>query len=313
MEITVLGHTFKVLPTAMDTVSKFRPGDQMTILLTEDNQVAGAIEAKGGSANGNAMGIVKSISTTSATVDLLCGISVTGSVELSQSGADQLKGQMVRVSSSKKGYLGLSRLVGGVAGDLDVTAKKLGSKALADNVMIFVRSGDTLVATSLSQLSGALIPSNQITYAATDWAGRVKLIVLGSSSGSVVYYGRARAYENEAGKTMLEVVYGDGKSVGPFQTGYSVTNGSYVAVTLNNSSSGYTSLKVLTRIRDVSNNAWSGSGAVTINGRTYTVPVDVPCFNRETGSWMSLADAHAYADAADLYVEDNVVRAIQVG
>ena len=35
---------------------------------------------------------------------------------------------MVRVSSSKKGYLGLSRLVGGVAGDLDVTAKKLGNE-----------------------------------------------------------------------------------------------------------------------------------------------------------------------------------------
>ena len=31
----------------MQSVSKFRPGDQITLLLTEDNQVAGAVEATG--------------------------------------------------------------------------------------------------------------------------------------------------------------------------------------------------------------------------------------------------------------------------
>ena len=44
-KITVLGYEFNVLPTAMQTVSQFKPGDQITLLLTEDNQVAGAVAA----------------------------------------------------------------------------------------------------------------------------------------------------------------------------------------------------------------------------------------------------------------------------
>lgn len=59
-EITVLGGTkMTVLPTAMDSLSKFKPGDQMTLLLTEDGRVAGAVEATGSSARGNAVGIVR--------------------------------------------------------------------------------------------------------------------------------------------------------------------------------------------------------------------------------------------------------------
>jgi len=46
-KITVLGYEFNVLPTAMQTVSQFKPGDQITLLLTEDNQVAGAVAASG--------------------------------------------------------------------------------------------------------------------------------------------------------------------------------------------------------------------------------------------------------------------------
>ena len=42
--ITALGGTkFAVLPTAMDSVAKFKPGQVMTLLLTVDGQVAGAV------------------------------------------------------------------------------------------------------------------------------------------------------------------------------------------------------------------------------------------------------------------------------
>ena len=89
-KITVLGYEFNVLPTAMQTVSQFQPGDQITLLLTEDNQVAGAVEASGNTATGNAIGIAK-VSSGSATVDLLCGIQVKGSVSLSASDAERLE------------------------------------------------------------------------------------------------------------------------------------------------------------------------------------------------------------------------------
>lgn len=60
-KITVLGYEFNVLPTAMQTVSQFKPGDQITLLLTEDNQVAGAVAASGNTATGNAIGIARGL------------------------------------------------------------------------------------------------------------------------------------------------------------------------------------------------------------------------------------------------------------
>lgn len=335
--VTVLGREFDVLSTAMDSLSQFRPGDQVTLLLTEDNQVAGAVKSGTAGASGNAVGIVKSLSTTSAAVALLCGVTVKGSVSLTQSKVDQLEGQLVRVTSTKKGALNLTGLTGGAGGDLDVAARTLGSKELADNVMVFRPGSDGLEAVALSQLESAVIPRGDITYAATDWAGRVKIIVLGGESGSNYTYGRAIVrteegiqvwvpdqghedeapnegvnghYETERGKRTIEVEYGNGKSVGPYESGYDAKNGAYVGVTTNGSR--ITGLVELTRLKDVSNNAWSGQGAVTVGGRTYTVPSDVGCYNKTTKTWMTLSQAHAYAGTADLYVRNGVVRIIEV-
>ena len=66
--VTTDGTELTVLPTAMDSVAKFKPGAQMTLLLTEDGQVAGAVEASGTTARSNAVGIVRG-----GKVQLLCG------------------------------------------------------------------------------------------------------------------------------------------------------------------------------------------------------------------------------------------------
>lgn len=319
-KITVLGHEFNVLPSAMQTVSKFRPGDQITLLLTEDNQVAGAVEATGTTASGNAIGIAE-VSSGSATVNLLCGIQVKGSVKLSASDVERLNGQLVRVSSSKKDGLSLTRLTGGVSGDLDVENGKLGSRELAENVIIFQNDGSGLTAISLSQITEAKVPSSQITYAGTDWADRVKVIVLNSVTGSGYIFGRAHYtanYDeegNRVGNAQLSVEYGEGKTTATFETGYVVRNGDIVGITIvtagNTQRIG--SLIYPDELRNVPNAAWSGKGAVTVNGRTYTVPASLPCYNRETREWVTITEARAYADSATLYVHQGVVRFLEVG
>ena len=319
-KITVLGYEFNVLPSAMQTVSKFRPGDQITLLLTEDNQVAGAVEATGTTATGNAIGIAK-VSGSSATVDLLCGIQVKGSVSLSQSDVERLNGQLVRVSSSRKDGLSLTRLSGGVSGDLDVENGKLGSRELAENVIIFQNDGSGLTAISLSQITEAKVPSSQITYAGTDWADRVKVIVLNSVTGGGYIFGRAHYtanYDeegNRVGNAQISVEYGEGRTTATFETGYVVRNGDIVGITIvtagNTQRIG--SLIYPDELRNVPNSAWSGKGAVTVNGRTYTVPASLPCYNRETREWVTLTEARAYADSATLYVHQGVVRFLEVG
>ena len=320
-KITVLGHEFNVLPSAMQTVSKFRPGDQITLLLTEDNQVAGAVEATGSTATGNAIGIAE-VSSGSATVDLLCGIQVKGSVSLSAGDVERLNGQLVRVSSNRKGGLSLTRLTGGVSGPLNTETGRLGSRELADNVIIFQNDGSGLTAVSLSQLTQGEIPASQITYAGTDWADRVKVIVLNSAVASSEYtFGRARYsanYDeegNRVGNAQLSVEYGEGKTTPTFETGYEVRNGDIVGISIIRTGSIQRIGRLIypEELKSVPNEAWSGKGAVTVNGRTYTVPASLPCYNRETKEWVTLTEARAYADSATLYVHQGVVRFLEVG
>ncbi len=313
-EITLMGHTFQVLSSAQEMLSKFKPGDQITILLTEDNQVAGAVEARGDAASNNAVGIAE-VNGETATVELLCGIKVSGT--LSQSNADQLDGQLVRVGSTGKGRLSITRLSSGAAGDLDVEGGTLGVRKLAANVMVFEIGSDGAKAISLSQLSKGTIPSEEISYARVNWAGKVDMIVLGTSVGSVFYYGRAIYEDKEdtgADNSTLTVEAG-AKTYGPYTTGYKVKAGGYVGISLTGRGNDVhiAALVRLNEIKDVSNNSWIGENSVIAGGRTYSISNDILCYNRDTRSWVTLSEAHAYANKCNLYTHNGQVRIIEVG
>lgn len=120
---------------------------------------------------------------------------------------------------------------------------------------------------------------------------------------------------NREGNAQLSVEYGAGKSTPTFETGYVVRNGDIVGITIVTSGNTQRigSLVYPDELRNVPNTAWSGKGAVTVNGRTYTVPASVPCYNTQTKSWVTLTEARAYADSATLYVYQGVVRFLEVG
>lgn len=316
--ITLLGHDFPVLATARESVSRFKPGDQLTLLLTEDNQVAGAVEAQGSVASSNAIGIVRE----GGRVDLLCGISLSGAEE---DGKD-LVGQLARVSSTYRGHIGLSRLAGGNAGgNLDVAERTLGQRKLADNVMIFQNGLDGAEAVSLSSLTDGVIPSGRIAYARVNSANKVDLIVINSGVDGTVIYGRVfievestpilDAAGNYTGKDntreLMGVEYGNGQRTKAFAMNYNVNGGDYVAVTLNRGGTGFSSLKKLNETKNVPKSAWTSESAVTIGGTTYRVPSNVQCYNRDMKMWVTLAEAHAYAESSSIYTEGGYVRCIE--
>jgi len=321
-KITVLGQSFTVLASAYDTLSQFKLGDRITLLLTEDNQVAGALAAgASGAAQGNALGIVTSLTASSATVNLLSGLTITGKVDLSDTSVAQMSGQLVRVSAGSKGYLAISQVTGGVSGSLDVAGRKLGTASLRDNVVIYQQSGGTLTSTSLSQLQYGTIPSSGIVCAVTDWAGRVSILVLGNAAGAQYRYGlsemNATTEEDEDGQkitTRYLTLHTPAKDYGPIATGYDIPSGAFIGVSMNADQSRITGYTSLTKLGGVSNSAWIGETAVTACGRTCTVPTDVLCYNRASGTWVTLGQAHAFSSVSSLYVDSyNVVRVVEVG
>ena len=309
VSIKVLGGTqFEVLPTAQQSLSKFKPGKTMTILLTSDGAVAGAVEGDY-SARGNAIGIV-----SGSKVQLLCG---STTIDLSLTGMtvdSKLDGKLVSISSSSKTSVGLYAKTGGVSGDLNVREGTLGSKKLASGVMLF----DDGVLKNLSDLTDVSVPQSRISYARTNANGEIDLIALSSTTGEK--YGRVTTvYEDprtDLFGTYNQQVIGidDGKGTVEKDSGYSVRNGDFVSYYVSASEKTYTNVTVLDKLGEVSASAWIGTTAVNYGGRTYTVPSDVLCWNRDGGSWLDggAEAALAYGGTMNLYVRDGVVRVIEV-
>ena len=325
--ITVLGgKELNVLPTAVDSLSKLKLGKQIVLLLTADGQVAGAEDANNTGARGNAMAVV----SEKGDVQLVCGGAL-----LNIGTASEYAGQVVSVYADKSG-LKLNKISGGVGGDLLPKEGTLGGRKLADNVMLF--DGGRQIA--LSELSQTGVNSGRVSYARTNWAGQVDLIVLNNGLAEDVIYGRAvvnsstskvwvwyPGHEND--KEQQEGVNGSykettsqtisietaNKTYGPINSGNHISNGTFVAVSIKTSSQGnlmFTSFAAMSKLSNVSSGAWIGKTAVNFGSRTYEVPSNVQCYNDDTGKWMTLDDAKAYGGTMNLYVYDGVVRIVEV-
>lgn len=314
--ITALGHTFNVLPTAVDSLSRYKPGDAVTLLLTVDGQVAGAADPNASATRSNAVGVV-----WDGKVYLVCGGST---IQLDNvPGAAEHNGQAVRISSSQKEKVSLSDQRNSLSGDLLVSTRKMGSRPLAENVLIF----DGGKAIGINQLTVDQVPDSQILYARANWAGEVDLIVLDRAVDQLV--GRvfvestqSPVYDDEGNvvgsewKDRVGLEYGNGSDqrVGPFGVRYGVQAGDFVTAKLNSQKTGFVSMSKLTELRNVPSSSWIGTSAVTFGGRTYTLdPNTVLCYNSDGRMWITLDAARAYADTFNLHVKDGVVYVVEVG
>mgnify|MGYP004519160063 CR=1 FL=1 len=323
-KVTVMNHEFSVLPGAADSLSSFKIGQQVTLLLTEDNQVAGAVDPS--KARGNAVGIATSVSTDSVTVKLFCGLEIKGNPHLSSSSVGQYDGQLVRVTSYQKGdQISLGRVTSGtVRGDFDVAGRKVGDKPLAGNVRIYDKVGNSpLVSVKLSDITQAKISAGSVLYAEADYAGRVSVIVLNNGTGEAYTYGRYR-FTPSSGKddsytnATISVEYGNGKTTDTVECGDGYRDGEFGGLALSTGSTGakrVAGTAQVTKLEKVSNSAWNGNTSVTVKGTTYVVPDSVVCYNKTTGYWCSLSAARAFSGAADLYYDSigNKIRIVVVG
>ena len=307
--ITVLnGMKFNVLPTAVDSLSKLKPGKQIVLLLTADGQVAGAEDANSGNVQGNAMAYVDG----SGSVQMICGGSL-----LTVGTASDYAGQVVSLSSSKNGSqdvkLNLGKISGGAGGELNVPERTLGGRKLTDNAFIF--DGGKQI--GLGELGQSVINESRVTYARTNWAGQVDLVVLNGSVTGDTVYGRAKVVtdrDDTTGKETQSIsIETKQKTYGPIKSGNNVSSGAWVAVRFNKGETGFTSFATMTRLGNVPASAWVGKTAVTYGSRTYEVPSNVQCYNADTDTWMTDLDAaRDYGGTMNLYVYDGIVRAVEV-
>ena len=309
--ITVLNGTqFTVLPTAQESLSKFKPGKTMTLLLTSDGSVAGAVDSEN-SARANAVGVVDS----NGKLQMFCGSSI---IEIAGT-YSEYSGKLVGISASKDKQVSLSAKSGGASGNLDVREGTLGSRKLADNALIYV-DGELK---SLSELTEVIIPQSQIIYARTNSSGQIDLIALsGTAINNTIVYGRVKeVLENQTEGTVsgrkITIECGKGNDVS-YLTGFTASVGNFVEIIEGKnevSEKIISSLTVLTKFRNVQTSAWVGTTAINYGGSTYNVPSGVLIWNRDGQSWFTggVDAAVSYGGTMNLYVKDGIIRAIEIG
>jgi len=319
-KITLMGTEFSVMPTATDTMSKLKLGSAITLLLTEDNQVAGAVEAGTKGISGNAVGILNGSS-----VRLLSGLEIKGTLTVTGDALDKLKNQLVSVASDQKGKVSVSRMIGNVPGDWDVSARKIGNKLLAANVAIFQTTSSGLQAVAVDKISATRVASSGIVSCRTNWAGQIDLILVSSLSSGDYRFGRLQfntvSTEDPLGNpngyslTSVSILTGFGTQLGPFNllADKTLHSGDWVAAEIIRDSAQLGTVYLLTKYANISNAAWSNASSVTISGRSYTVPTDVLCYNKANGTWITLDEARSFSTSATLYTDKSgYVRVVEV-
>ncbi len=320
--ISVFGRDFEVLPAAVSDLSTYKLGQQVTLLLTQDAQVAGVVNPI--KMSHNAVGVAQ-VADGTATVTLLDGLVLKGKYD---GDVKLVQGELVRVSSQRADYLSLSPLRSDNSGadTLNVATRQLGKYSLSANVQLFERAGKGAVAAiSLDEIRLSEVPAKQILYADFYDGGKIGLLVLDNVTGDRFTYGTYTDSslhippddpddEKDHGRTINRItVHNATGAHGPYEIEY-MPRSSWIGVAADTAGTKVAGTAELKPIPSVKNAAWETERSVYYAGVSYAVSDEVACYNRTTGKWVTLSSARAFGDRMTLYVDDfNVVRGIEVG
>ncbi len=325
--VTVMGHAFPVLDAALADLTHFKIGDRVTLLLTQDYQVAGVVSPDKVSALAYGVAQVQgSKDDYTATVTLASGgvgkVTLSGKVNISSLSAAAAPGRLVAVSSSKAGELTLTYPdLTPPTSPWSPSKGKLGSLTVLPQAAVYDKvEGGALKAVSLADVTVKSVPADKILHYATDSAGNVNLLILSDVTGECYTYGllSKRDVDESYGdalstknlKVFLQNSAGEGDGTAFIDgQGLSGKLGSYYGVAPSLSNRGGTPLLAasveLRQLGTVPRSAF-GTTTVTFNGADYPLAsnIDDLCYNASAKTWFSsLDDALAYSSRLTLYFD----------
>ncbi|OUN08254.1 hypothetical protein B5G43_02410 [Flavonifractor sp. An92] len=303
--ITLLGLTLEVSDEAISSLSAFKVGDKLTVVLNGAGEVAYACSTSERTAQ--MVGLVTAAGDT-CSVELFNGLTVSGE----RSGSSVSVGDLVRVTSSGIGNLSLSTATGGVSGSLNVAKGTLGSVPLADNVVLYDRVGkSSAVRVELDDILTDTVSASKITYAGTNADGEVDVVVLNNVTGDAYTYGILHTGTKTEGSGDMQVtndtvaVENSAGTTQDYLTGSSVRSQSVggVAATSDGKTAGVVTLD---KVTGVARSAFDGEDAVVLDGVRVPVSDDVQVYNADSGQWITLGEAKAYTDTFTVYYSGTI-------
>ena len=189
--VKVLGLDLPVLDCAVDDLKGLKLNSSVTLLLSPDGKVAGAVSAS--TLRSNTVGYVDD----NGKLQLLKAPSGLSELEIPKEASVNLNNYrdcLVTVTGTRSGTtnsISLSRLNGRTpSGPLNLKTRTLDGTPLAENVVVFDRIANSGIRqVSLAAVSVDSVPASKIAYQRTNAAGEVDLLVLNDVTGDLYTYG----------------------------------------------------------------------------------------------------------------------------
>lgn len=307
--ITLLGMELPVADSGKSSLSRFAVGDRITVTLNGAGEVVSALSYSQQKAE--VYGVLGS-----GQVELTCGLTARGTISTSAQ-----EGDLVKVTSTGEGKLSASPAESSVSLSLDLTGGTLGSIPLAEDVAVYERAGDSaVVEIDLDDILVSTVSSSHIDFYATNARGEVSLLLLDDVTGGAYTYGILNKGSQTGGSgTMtytnttvsVENSAGTGQS---YITGRSFQDGDMGGIAVSGAGKAV-AVVTLSEAEDVARSAFSGQDTVVVEGVQVPISDEVQVYKTDTGDWVTLAQAKAYADTFTIYYSgtlgvDAVVRVI---
>ncbi|MBQ9974488.1 MAG: S-layer homology domain-containing protein [Oscillospiraceae bacterium] len=334
--ITVAGCTMPVLECAWEALGQYRLGDRVTLLLTDDGQVAAALSPAQLTAD---MVGVLSMDGRSVT---LCGSGLVITAPEMDAEA-RLYGTLVRFLVYDDSITALS-FTGSVSGQLDVAKGTLGSYKLAPACDIFESSGsDRGYVYSLDGIPGQpssnfdelfwtdRLDASYIAAAHLNEAGQVDVLLLRDVTGNSCQYGMAIRYldqegifgGNAGGRPLyydaLTITNANGESQ-KYLSAFSLSGTrTFYAVSLRSANTGGVQVTDLKKLSDVQVTAGDfflegdEDWYVTAEGREVPVSKQVQVYIEPADRWLSGGEGVQAAISSGLTVRAYYDRQLSTG
>ena len=325
--VRMLGQDFAVLPGAVEDLSAFRPGDEVTLLFSSDGRVAGALDPS--VARSTTVGVVEECSTGSAKVKPLLNffnakgeaVVFTGNVTLSETEAAKMVGQLVTVSSGKD-RIYLSKLTSGsaVSGTLNVAQRAINGVELAENVRMFERVGNSEPKEiTFDQLTRDTVPAAKILYAVKDYSGKYSVLVFDDVTGDQYNYGFA-VFEDAVNdpndpwaSTNAKISVSNGGESEKLVCGttfrYNEPIGIVASIEIaqegNHKLAGSVSLQ---QVKGITRGGYDpDTHTLKVGDQVFPISQEVWCYNRTTAYWFKADTGYERFELARAYAEEMTV------
>lgn len=318
--VTVLGKKLPVLDCAVEDLKNLKLNSTVTLLLSPDGKVAGAVSSS--TLRSNTVGYVDGatihlLNAPRTQDDILSTISIPeGSSIKPENYADCLV-TVTGTRSGTKNTISLSRLSSrGMKDALNVKDRTLGGVALAENAAIFDRIANSCIRpVTLGAVTVDSVPASKIAYQRTNAEGKIDLLVLDDVTGDLYAYGIADVGEKTGGSGDMEysnrttIVTNSGGKVLETIGAASYEKGQFIGLapsvnTLDGlpRSAASVALKSVEKVSPANFNMntmlfFSGSVELPISD-------DVQCYNAQTKSWFGAGSAQSSA-SGDAAAQDN--------